>query len=56
MKKRRDFIKKAGMLSVGLPFLGSLVSCKTDAKSTVKATVEEAVKSGFKLDEFGIQL
>lgn len=55
MKKRRDFIKKAGMLSVGLPFLGAITSCKGETKP-VKATVAEAVKSGFKLDEFGIQL
>jgi len=55
MKKRRDFIKKAGMLSVGLPFLGAMTSCKAESKP-LKATVEEAVKSGFKLDEFGIQL
>lgn len=56
MKNRRDFVKRAGLLTVGLPFLGTLGSCKMDGKNNVKATVQEAVKSGFKLDEFGIQL
>ena len=59
MKKRREFMKQAGLLTVGLPFLGTLASCKSENKPTdaaVKATVDEAIKSGFKLDEFGIQL
>jgi len=62
MKKRREFVKQAGMLSLGLPLFGSLLSCKSDGKypkadeSIVKATVNEAMKSGFELDEFGIQL
>lgn len=62
MKNRREFVKQAGLLSVGLPFLGGLTSCKSDKKSSdigdtsVKATVKEAMKSGFTLDEFGIQL
>ena len=52
-------MKQAGVLAVGLPFIGTLNSCKSEKKdsgSVVKATVEEAVKSGFTLDEFGIQL
>lgn len=56
MKKRREFVKQAGMLGLGLPFLGSMIGCKSDPKSNVKSTVEEAVKTGFQLDEFGIQL
>lgn len=52
-------MKEAGMLTAGLPFLGTLVSCKSENKSTgstIKSTVDEAVKAGFTLDEFGIQL
>ena len=52
-------MKQAGILAAGLPILGALGSCKSEAKSgdaNVKATVDEAVKSGFTLDEFGIQL
>lgn len=52
-------MKQAGLLAVGLPFIGTLNSCKSDknaGEAAVKATVDEAVKSGFTLDEFGIQL
>jgi len=49
-------MKQAGVLAAGLPFLGTMTSCKSGNKTDVKATVEEAVKSGFQLDEFGIQL
>jgi sugar phosphate isomerase/epimerase len=42
-------------VALGMPLLGTLTSCKSDTKS-LKSTVEEAVKSGFQLDEFGIQL
>ena len=55
MRKRRDFLKKSGLLAAGLPFIGTLSSCKPKA-ADVKETVAEAVKSGFTLDEFGIQL
>ena len=55
MKRRREFMKQAGIISAGLPFASSLLSCKSESQVT-KATVEEAVKSGFSLNEFGIQL
>lgn len=57
MEKRRDFIKKASLLSIGLPLMGAM-GCKGDTKgaAAVKSTVDEAVKSGFTLDEFGLQL
>jgi len=58
MKNRRDFIRQASLMTVGLPLMGA-IGCKNEANnatSTVKATVETAVKSGFTLDEFGLQL
>ena len=59
MNNRRDFIKKAGALSIALPLMGAGIGCKSETKKAVadvKETVSEAVKSGFTLDEFGIQL
>ncbi|MGK0317629.1 MAG: sugar phosphate isomerase/epimerase, partial [Saprospiraceae bacterium] len=59
MNNRRDFIKKAGALSIALPLMGAGIGCKSGAEKdvvNVKDTVSEAVKSGFTLDEFGIQL
>jgi len=55
MRQRRDFMRQAGLMALGIPFLGTMMSCKPNNKTT-KATVAEAVKSGFKLDEFGVQL
>jgi len=59
MNNRRDFIKKAGALSIALPLMGAGIGCKSETKNvanTAKETVKEAMKSGFTLDEFGIQL
>ena len=59
MKSRRDFIKKAGALSIALPLMGAGIGCKGETKmvaANAKETVKEAIKSGFTLDEFGIQL
>ncbi len=56
MNNRRDFIKKAGALSIALPLMGAGIGCKSKGTETAKATVKEAMKSGFTLDEFGIQL
>lgn len=59
MKNRRDFIKKAGMLSIALPLMGTQMGCKSDSKAVAgktKETVKEAMKAGFTLDEFGLQL
>ena len=56
MRNRRDFMRKAGLLTVGLPLIGSQWACKNKETAEVKSTVEEAVKQGFTLDQFGIQL
>jgi len=40
MEKRRDFIKKASLLSIGLPLMGAM-GCKGDTKGAA------AVKSEF---------
>jgi sugar phosphate isomerase/epimerase len=59
MNNRRDFIKKAGALSIALPLMSTGLGCKSEVSKgadTIKETVKEAVKSGFTLDEFGIQL
>lgn len=48
-KNRRQFIRNAGLLSLS-PLLLSM-GCKS-----TKSTVNEAMKAGFTLDDFGIQL
>lgn len=53
MIKRRKFIKKAGLLALAPIVLGPLAGCKEQG---MKSTVAEAMKKGFTLDEFGIQL
>ena len=52
-KRRRTFVKQVGVLGMAPVMLGGFVGCK---EKTMKSTVEEAVKAGFTLKDFGIQL
>lgn len=58
MDTRRKFMKQAGALSIALPLMGAGLGCQSKNKvsGSEASTVVEAVKSGFSLDEFGVQL